>query len=427
MNKNERLVALQILCAILNKKTTLALSLAKQPNITSFSKELCFGVCRHYFRLEAIANSLIKEKPKAVELWVCLLMGLYELEFLRTPDFAVVKETVALVDNLKKSWAKGLINAVLRRFCREKSEILTAMRENTAYNLNHPDWLVTRLQNDWPEHWMAILNANDTHPPMTLRVNQQQITVFDYLALLNDAKMPTMPCEYSPQGLTLEKACPVTALPGFEQGLVSLQDQAAQLAAGLLDLHPELRLLDACAAPGGKTCHSLEIENNLECCIALDLDKTRLLRVQENLTRLHLNATLYEADASNSKSWWDGKPFDRILLDAPCSATGVIRRHPDIKLLRTDDEIKAVMEKQKKLLHALWPLLTKGGLLVYATCSVLKSENDQQIEDFLASHPEATVQPIKADWGHATQHGRQILPGQDNMDGFFYSILRHSC
>jgi len=261
-------------------------------------------------------------------------------------------------------------------------------------------------------------------PPMSLRVNRAHASAADYLTRLQDAGIDACPHEYSPNGITLTTPCDVHELPGFADGHVSVQDEAAQLATSLLALKPALRLLDACCAPGGKTCHILETQPDLSACVALDIEKSRLARVQDNLNRLNLHATLVQGDALQPKTWWDGMPFDRILLDAPCSATGVIRRHPDIKLLRTEAEIISVTQLQHDLLQALWPLLAPGGLMVYATCSIMPEENEQQVNRFIATQTDCQFSASEHPWGHSTGHGWQILPGEHNMDGFFYSVLR---
>lgn len=426
MKKNERLDALKILSTLLQDKVSLSQLMPTTAQLSPLSKEICFGVCRQYFRLEALANRLLNKRPKDIDVWTSLLIGLYQLHYMRIPDYAVVKETVALVDQLKKSWAKGLVNAILRTYCREQEKLMVGLKDNMAFHYGHPEWFILRLKKAWPNHWQAILKANDTHPPMSLRVNSKHNSRSDYLARLQEAGMEVSPLEFSPMGLGLSNPCDVHELPGFAAGDVSVQDEAAQLAVSLLELKPGLRLLDACAAPGGKTCHILETESELSACVALDIDNRRLARVEENLKRLQLKATMVKGDGLQPESWWDGQLFDRILLDAPCSATGVIRRHPDIKLLRTDDEIKAVTQLQQDLLHALWPLLAPGGILVYATCSVMQEENEQQIARFLAQQNDCQFIEETKPWGHATGHGWQILPGENRMDGFFYSVLRKS-
>ena len=423
MKKNERLCALKILSTLCEDKTPLSHLMPATAELSPLSKEICFGVCRHYFRLSALADSLLNKRPKDLEIWLSLLMGLYQLHYLRIPDYAVVKETVALVQHIKKSWAKGLVNAVLRTYCREQQDLLTTLENNVAFRYGHPEWLLKRLQSAWPNHWQAILDANDTRPPMSLRVNRKQTSAAAYVQRLKEAGIMAHKLQDSPVGLVLESPCNVHELPGFSEGDLSVQDEAAQLAVSLMDLKPGLRILDACAAPGGKTCHILETEPHLDTCIALDLEAKRVARIEENLKRLHLKATTVTADALQPHTWWDGQLFDRILLDAPCSATGVIRRHPDIKLLRTEEEIQSITELQQRLLHTLWPLLAPGGIMVYATCSVIPAENEEQIARFVSDQQDASCPQQTHDVGQTTAHGWQILPGDHNMDGFFYSVL----
>lgn len=419
MKHNERLQAVRILTRLLQDRTPLSHLLQAETH-SPLTKEICFGVCRHYFFLESLAKRLLKKKPKEIEIWISLLIGLYQLRFLRIPDYAVVKETVALMDQIKKPWAKGLINAVLRTYCREQDSSLQVLEPHT---LNHPDWFIQAMQKAWPDDWQNILQANDVHPPMSLRVNGLRTTVPEYLARLQSTGMIAKQHPYAPFAIELQQPCDVFELPGFKEGDISVQDVAAQLAIPLLSLKPGLRVLDACSAPGGKTCHILETEPELSACIAMDIDNTRLFRVKENLARLHLHASLLAADALHTEKWWDGEPFDRILLDAPCSATGVIRRHPDIKILRTENDISTAVNLQQRLLHALWPLLAPGGLLIYATCSVMPQENEQQIAEFVSKQKDSHFVLEKKSWGHFTGHGWQLFPGENNMDGFFYSVL----
>ncbi|MBL7480552.1 16S rRNA (cytosine(967)-C(5))-methyltransferase RsmB [Legionella bononiensis] len=423
MKNNERLHALKILTALMEEKSSLSQLMPASAEVSPMTKELCFGFCRHYFRLELIADYLVDKRPKSIEVWIALLIGLYQLHYMNKPDYAVVKETVGLLEKIKKGWAKGLVNAVLRNFCRQQQEILAKLASHPVFIYGQPQWLLQRLKADWPDEWQAVSQANDAHPPMTLRVNVRTTSVEDYLKELAKAGIEANAHPVAPQGITLVSPCDVRQLPGFADGVVSVQDGAAQLAVSLLSLKPELRLLDACCAPGGKTCHILESEPELAQCVALDVDAKRLKRVQENLDRLKLKATLLQGDASLPQTWWDGTPFDRILLDAPCSATGVIRRHSDIKLLRTSEEVRAVSQIQQSMLNALWPLLAPGGIMVYATCSVIAVENEQQIAAFVATHPDCQVTQGNWSWGRKTGHGQQILPGEQDMDGFFYSVL----
>lgn len=423
MNNNERLQALKILTSLLTEHHTLSQLMPSSAELSPMTKEICFGVCRHYLRLEAIADILVDKRPKAIEVWLALLMGIYQLQYMNQPDYAVVKETVALLEKSKKTWAKGLVNAVLRNFCRKREEILAQLANNPDFIHGHPDFLLNHLKKDWPMDWTAIVQANDAHPPMTLRVNLNKSSVDDYLLLLEQAGLFAQKHPVAAQGITLLAPCDVYKLPGFAEGWVSVQDAAAQLAPTLLDLKPALRVLDACCAPGGKTCHILEMEPALAECVALDVDSKRLRRVKDNLARYGAAVHLVQGDALNPSQWWDNQLFDRILLDAPCSATGVIRRHSDIKLLRTDEEIEAIVNIQYAMLRSLWPLLAPNGRMVYATCSIISEENEQQLAAFAAEFPDCTVLPIDSSWGRTTGHGRQILPGEQGMDGFFYGVL----
>jgi 16S rRNA (cytosine967-C5)-methyltransferase len=420
---NERLHALKILTRLLVEKTSLSQLMLTSAAITPMTKEICFGFCRHYFRLQAIALCLMPKKPKEIEIWVALLIGIYQLHYMKLPDYAVVKETVALLEQTKKTWAKGLLNAVLRNFCRQQDDILAQLSKDPLFLYGHPQWLLELLQRDWPNDWQTIAQANDTRPPMTLRINLRKTTVADYLTLLKQAGIAAESHPMAPEAIILETPCDVHQLPRFAEGFVSVQDGAAQLAVSLLSLKPDLRVLDACCAPGGKTCHILEKEPHLATCVAVDVEPKRLIRVQENLNRLNLHATLIQGDALTPSQWWDGQLFDRILLDAPCSATGVIRRHSDIKLLRNNEEIVTITKIQHTMLRSLWPLLAKGGLLVYATCSVMNAENKQQIANFLTEHNDCKIITTSQPWGQTTGYGHQILPGEQNMDGFFYAVL----
>lgn len=392
-----------------------------QVELTPFAQTLTFGVLRYYVRLNAIAKHLLSKPIKKKEAHLILLMGLFELEYLQKPPYAVVNEAVSLLNDNKLSWAKGLINALLRRFTREKEAIHMALSHNADYQYNTPAWLLERIQNAYPNHWQQIITENDKHPPMSLRVNLQKSTRETYKHQVQATEIP-----HTQAGLILEKPINTSELPGFSQGEVSVQDGAAQLAATLLQLQPGLRVLDACAAPGGKTCHILETEPKLAQCTALDIDKKRVQKIQENLKRLQLdtlNVSVKIGDALEPNTWWDGELFDRILLDAPCSALGIMRRHPDIKYLRTPEDITHITKVQSQLLRTLWPLLKPGGRFIYATCSIMPEENEQQISDFASNEPSCKIMSIPGEIGLATPHGMQILPGTHAMDGFFYSLL----
>lgn len=427
---NPRLAAARALAAVLNGKASLGSSLPPlldkvEPRDRGLAQDLAFGTARWQPRLALLADKLLQKPFKAADRDVeaLLLVGLYQLLHTRIPAHAAIGETVACVDKLKKSSLKGLLNAVLRNAQRDHEALFAELERDPVLHTAHPRWLQKRLKADWPEHWQAICTANNEHPPLILRVNRRHASRDAYLAELRGNGVEAEPCTFSRDGIRLLQPCDVKTLPGFMEGRVSVQDEAAQLAANLLDLAPGQRVLDACAAPGGKTCHLLEVQPQLSEVIALDLEPSRLARVQENLERLQLKATLIAADGRDVTSWWDGKPFQRILLDAPCSATGVIRRHPDIKLTRQADDIAALAQLQGELLDALWPTLEVGGVLLYATCSVLPQENSDNIAAFLQRTPGARELDIAGTFGLKQAHGRQLLPQADGHDGFYYAKL----
>jgi 16S rRNA (cytosine967-C5)-methyltransferase len=427
---NPRLAAARALAAVLSGKASLGSSLPPQldkvdPRDRGLTQELAFGTARWQPRLAALAEKLLQKPFKAADKDVeaLLLVGLYQLLYTRIPAHAALGETVGCVDKLKKPWAKGLLNAVLRRAQRESEQLLAELEHDPVVRTAHPRWLQKALKAHWPEHWEAICAANNAHPPLILRVNRRHGSRDDYLAELHAADYQAEPCSFSPDGIRLQQGCDVTGLPGFAEGRVSVQDEAAQLAAELLELAPGQRVLDACCAPGGKTCHLLEAEPQLAAVVAVDLEEKRLVRVRENLQRLGLNAELIAADARAVDEWWDGQAFQRILLDAPCSATGVIRRHPDIKLTRQADDIAALAQLQGELLDALWPTLAVGGILLYATCSTLPTENTEVIKGFLARTSGARELDIAGPFGLKQPHGRQLLAQPDGHDGFYYAKL----
>jgi len=389
-------------------------------------QELLYGSLRWQLRLEAILKPLLQKpmKAKDADVQALMLIGLYQLLYMRTPDHAAVGATVSATKGLKKPWAKGLCNAVLRNFQRQSDELIEAADEDDASRESHPAWLLSEIKQAYPDHWQAIVSANNQHPPMMLRVNQRHQRRDEYLAKLQALNIDAMPFEYGEQGLLLSKPQDVSRLPGFDQGHASVQDGAAQLAAPLLQLAPGQHVLDACAAPGGKTAHALEIAPDLASMTAIDEAEERVERLQQTLSRLSLKAKVITADASTPDQWWDGQLFDRILLDAPCSATGVIRRHPDIKALRRASDIDVLVALQQKILQAMWPLLAPGGVLLYVTCSVLPRENQLQVQRFLTSQEDAQETKLAVDWGLERVVGRQILPGESGMDGFYYACLR---
>ncbi len=386
-------------------------------------QELCFGTCRYQPQLSAYVECLV-DKPlrtKDSDIQALLLLGLYQLLHTRIPDHAALGETVEVTRYLKKPWATNLVNGVLRQFQRDRSKLDELLLQNRAFQSNHPAWLEGILRKNWPNQLDQIIAANNSHPPFTLRVNTRKVSRTDYIEQLKALDIAAKPTDFSPYGITLEQACDPRKLPFFAEGWISVQDEAAQLSADLLQLSPNLRVLDACSAPGGKTGHMLELEPSLQVT-ALDTEERRLTRVRENLTRLNVEAKVICGDGTQS-DWWDGELFDRILLDAPCSATGIIRRHPDIKALRTPEEVAKLAELQGQLLDNLWPMLTPGGILVYATCSIMPKENTKVVEAFLARRPDAKSETLEANWGIQQTCGRQLLPSISGHDGFYYAVL----
>lgn len=425
-----RLAAARALASVLNGKASLNGALPQQLDRVEardrgLTQDLAFGTARWEPRLALLAEQLLQKpfKTADADVYALLLIGLYQLFYTRIPAHAAIAETVGCASVLKKPWAKGLLNAVLRRAQREGESLLAGLERDPVVRTAHPRWLQKTLKAAWPSQWEALCAANNEHPPMTLRVNQRHHTRDAYLALLTEAGVGATPCLFSPDGITLTSATDVTGLPGFAQGWVSVQDEAAQLAAGLLELKPGQRMLDACCAPGGKTCHVLEHTPGLGYVLGIDLEAKRLGRVEENLARLGLSAELRAADGRDTAAWWDGTPFQRILLDAPCSATGVIRRHPDIKLTRHADDIPALAALQGELLDAMWRALDVGGILLYATCSVLPMENSDNIAAFLARTPGARELDLPLEAGERQAHGRQLFPQHGGHDGFYYAKL----
>jgi 16S rRNA (cytosine967-C5)-methyltransferase len=403
---------------------------------------LCYGTLRNHWRLrERIA--LLLEKPlKSADSVIesLLAVGLFQLAESRIPDHAAVSLTVDAARCLRRPKYAPLINAVLRKFLRQGVAAREPASEQARYN--HPSWLIERLRADWPEAWRRILDANNARAPMWLRVNPRRTNVAEYLERLEAGGPPAGPegadaaaaarattLDGFDQAIRLAAPRAVSDLPGFADGQVSVQDAAAQLAAPWLLADGGRKILDACAAPGGKAAHLLELAAPGGTLTAVDADGRRLDLVGENLTRLGLDATLLAADASNPEGWWDGESFDRILLDAPCSGTGVIRRHPDIKLLRRETDIDSSARLQLALLAALWPLLAPGGRLLYVTCSVLACENDEVVARFLRREPAAIEEQLLPNYNirdlmQRKAHGFQILPGEHDLDGFYYACLQ---
>ncbi len=429
---SSRLIATQIIEQIIEKKMTLSMTLKNNEAFNHAGKdkaliqEISYGTCRWYFQLEDILNQLLDKriKKKDNRLKYLMIIGLYQLLYMRIPTHAVVSETVETCKKINMVWAKGLVNAILRRYIRESDKLDPLINENETVRTSHPSWLINQLKHDWPEDWKKILEANNQHPPMYLRVNQQRQNREQYISKLKNAGIEGKTTPFSNYGVLLEQAKDIDQIPDFKTGEVSVQELAAQLTAGLLDLKPGQKVLDACAAPGGKSAHILETQPNLESLTVVEKDANRASKLSSTLNRLNLNAITKVSDVNNLDNWWDREQFDRILLDAPCSATGVIRRNPDIKLLRTPEDVSHICEIQMKLLDTLWQTLKPTGLLLYATCSVLKQENSDLIKRFTSINKDCKLKFIDAQWGIDTAYGRQILTGQDNMDGFFYACLQ---
>ena len=382
-----------------------------------------FEAARWWLRLDAALANLLEKPlpPKARDVRALLVLGLAQIDVLGMPDYAVVASCVDAVRTLGHSNYAGLVNALLRRFGRERAALDAKLDADAVTRTAHPRWLIDALGRDWPGDLDAILEANNREAPLTLRVNRRRADRASMLQRLADAAIAAKAHDDLADAIVLDESTDVTRLPGYADGLFSVQDGAAQRVADTLDLRDGLRVLDACAAPGGKAAHLLERAD--VDLVALDRDAARLPRIAENLARLGLRADIREGDAAVPEPWWDGRPFDRILLDAPCSATGIVRRQPDVKLHRRAADIAPLAAMQKRLLDALWPLLAPGGRLVYATCSVLCAENEAVLAAFRADH--ADVQPIEAPaaFGRAAGDGRQNLPGTGGMDGFYYAIV----
>lgn len=416
--------------------TLLASYRGGKPQERGLMRTLAYGTLRWHVRLNAILERLLAGPPGrlAPEVRAISLVGLFQLLHTDIAPHAAVSETVNATKVLGMARAASLVNALLRRCQREASELAAQVDTDLALRTAHPSWFVEQLEQDWPDSVETILDENNRHPPFWLRVNRRHTSATAYSERLAALGLESSTSAFAPDALLLPEAVDVKTLPGFAAGLVSIQDAAAQLAAPLLDLKAGQRVLDACAAPGGKTCHLLECEPDLAELVALDISPERLSRVRENLDRLQLTATLKTGDADVPETWWDGRPFARILLDVPCSATGVIRRHPDIKLLRRPTDIPALAERQSRLLERAWSMLEFGGRLLYASCSVLKAENAAVVRAFLDVHPEAADITAKvagawpvASWRQsAGEPGYRIRPGEAGLDGFYYACLHKS-
>jgi 16S rRNA (cytosine967-C5)-methyltransferase len=393
-------------------------------------RSLCYGTLRWHYRLIEILHLLCERPPERIasDLRALLEVGLFQLMSGEVAEHAAVAETVGAAKAMGQARASGFVNAVLRRFQREREAVLATVDRDLAVRTAHPRWFVAALGRDCPHAREAILHANNAHPPMWLRVNRMRADPDSCAAELESSGWSVSRHPFAPDALRIEPPADVRSVPGFAEGRVSVQDAAAQLAVELLAPVPGERILDACAAPGGKTCHLLERVGGLVEVTALDTSPRRLERLRDNLRRLGLDARVESGDLAEAGTWWDGRPFDRILLDVPCSATGVIRRHPDIKVLRRAQDIPALARKQEALLRAAWRLLRPGGVLLYTTCSALRAENEDVVAAFLSATPDARDQTrgLCAGWparlGEAGP-GYRVQAGEADMDGFYYACL----
>ena len=422
-------VALAILGEVLHDRRSLTNAVADHihrvadPRERALARELASGVVRHLPSLRHVLAELLDRplRRQDARLETVLLLGLYQVLHTRVPPHAAVHETVRLAG--RTAWRRGLANAVLRRAATGRDALLRDLEQTPDLEARyaHPRWLIDRLRVDWPEDWEGILTANSSRAPMTLRAARRAGGRTARLEALGRAGLEASAHSVAPDAIVLLRPVGVDALPGFADGAVSVQDAAAQLAVPLLELEPGLRVLDACAAPGGKTAQILDAEPGLRELVAVDVDPDRLARAGENIARTGGHARLVAADASAPGDWWDGIAFDRILIDAPCSGSGVIRRNPDIKLHRRAADLDVLEGRQSALLDAAWDMLAPSGRLVYATCSVLLREGARQMARFLERHHDA--EPIEIGWGRACGPGRQILPGEADMDGFFHACI----
>jgi len=393
----------------------------------AFAKQLLFGSLRYYHQIKAILDQLLEKplKQKDLNVYAILILGVYQLRYLSVPDHAALSESVELTRKIKKSWASALVNGILRNYQRQVSEIDKKLTKAKTYQFSHPNWIINQLETDWPDNYQTILSANNQRAPMVIRVNQQIILLNDYISELANNDLSARIHPLAKDALILESPCDVAKLPGFDKGWVSVQDAAAQLVVDLLDLQPNQIVLDGCAAPGGKTTHILQRQPDV-ALISVEMSAKRIEKIQQTFARLNFDSSIHFklkcADILDIDHWWDGELFDRILIDVPCSASGVIRRNPDIKIHRKKQDLANLVELQQKILKVVWGLLKPKGRLVYATCSVFKDENERQIEGFLQDNQANLIRlpsEIDAQMVRHSHIGHQIFPSEALMDGFY--------
>lgn len=390
------------------------------PQQRAATQDLSYGTLRFYGELQAMLALLLQKPLQDEKLQALLLVALYQLHHGKVADHTVVNQAVKAAEFNKKPWARGLVNAVLRNFLRQQEALSQQISASETARYSYPQWWINQLKREYPNEWQSMLEAGNAHPPMTLRINLRKTSSKEYLDKLRDFELPVR--LLGAEAIVLEKPVPVDRIPGFHDGMVSVQDYGAQLAAPLLDIKDGMRVLDACCAPGGKTGHMLETTADV-LLTGIDSDPLRLQRVESNLQRLGLQASLLAGDAAQPETWWDGHPFDRILADVPCTASGIVRRHVDIKWLRRKSDIASFVAQQSAILQALWRLLAKDGKLLYATCSVFHEENQQQIDGFLKTHADARQVALPALLDNYQQQNGQLRPCADH-DGFFYAVLQ---
>ena len=424
--KDPRVVAVSAVKAVIQNKRSLSQVL---PEVLSDANqdaglihELTAGTLRWWWQLVLQVDKFLNKplKTKDFDIYCLIVIGLYQIQFMRIPDHAAVSQTVNSTKILGKRWSGNLVNAVLRQCIREQETLIQSFKNDPIFNYSHPHWMIETMQQDWPDQWQKMLQANNHPNALTLRVNSRKSSVEKTMNQLQDQNINCSATLDSPVGIRINDKSKIWNNELWTQGSISVQDESAQLVAYALELKPGMQVLDACAAPGGKTCHFLELEPELKL-LALEKDAARMTRLRENLQRSNLECNTQVADAADLDSWWKGDLFDIILLDAPCSGSGVIHKHPDIKHLRRETDIAQTILNQRQLLDKLWSVLKTGGSLLYCTCSVFRQENDQQAQWFIDKYSNAQQIPLDNRFGQQMDIGRQRLPSQYDADGFYYA------